>query len=123
MGTSRIWTGLSLHNLFVEVIALQIIASCSEDSNVIIWEEQESVTGSDGAERGRWQKKSQLTDSRKAVNDVKFAPRQLGLMLATASADGMVRIYEANDVFSLGYWPLQASYWQKLAPHNHRNAV
>jgi nucleoporin SEH1 len=72
----------------------------------------ESVNGSDGAERGRWQKKSQLTDSRKAVNDVKFAPRHLGLMLATASADGIVRIYEANDVFSLGYWPLQVVYFQ-----------
>lgn len=81
----------------IPVFYYQIIASCSEDSNVIIWEEQgkrlplfqlqsclclcpESVTGSDGAERGRWQKKSQLTDSKKAVNDVKFAPRVMGLM-------------------------------------------
>lgn len=48
-----------------------------------------------------------MSESKRAVNDVKFAPRNFGLKLATASADGFVRIYEANDVFSLGYWPLQ----------------
>mmetsp|Transcript_9588 Transcript_9588/g.14435 ORF Transcript_9588/g.14435 Transcript_9588/m.14435 type:complete len:328 (+) Transcript_9588:106-1089(+) len=88
----------------------QMFASCSEDKTVIIWEEQESVSGSDNKERGRWLKKTQLSDSKKSVNDVKFGPRQLGLKLAAGSADGMVRIYEANDVFSLGYWPLQDSF-------------
>jgi WD40 repeat protein len=58
---------------------------------------------------GRWLKKSQLSESKRAVNDVKFAPRNFGLKIATASADGFVRIYEASDVFSLGYWPLQVS--------------
>jgi hypothetical protein len=65
------------------------------------------VNGLDAQSRGRWLKKTQLTDSKKSVNDVKFAPRHLGLKLASASGDGMVRIYEANDVFSLNYWPMQ----------------
>lgn len=43
------------------------------------------------------------------MNDVKFSPRYLGLKIAAASADGMVRIYEASDVFSLNYWPLQVT--------------
>lgn len=60
--------------------------------------------------KGRWIKKSQMNESKRAVNDVKFAPRNFGLKLATASADGYVRIYEANDVFSLGYWPLQVTF-------------
>jgi WD40 repeat protein len=54
-------------------------------------------------------KKSQLSESKRAVNDVKFAPRNFGLKIATASADGFVRIYEASDVFSLTYWPMQVS--------------
>lgn len=55
----------------------------------------------------RWMRKATLSDSKKAVRDVKFAPRHLGLMLACASADGTVRVYEATDVFSLNFWQLQ----------------
>jgi nucleoporin SEH1 len=84
-----------------------IIASCSEDQIVKIWEEQTSVTRSQIENPERWLQKAQLTDSKKAVNDVKFGPRHLGLKLASASADGVVRIYEALDVFSLNYWQLQ----------------
>ena len=97
----------------------QLIASCSEDKSICIWEEQESVTLLKTEQRDRWQKKVQLTDSKKSVNDVKFAPRHLGLKVAAASADGTVRIYEATDVFSLNYWQLQvnegsaiAFYWE-----------
>lgn len=85
----------------------QLIASCSEDKSICIWEEQESVTYLKVEQRDRWQKKVQLSDSKKSVNDVKFAPRHLGLKIAAASADGTVRIYEATDVFSLNYWQLQ----------------
>jgi nucleoporin SEH1 len=41
------------------------------------------------------------------VNDVKFAPRHQGLKLATASADGKVKIWEAPDSFVLSTWNLQ----------------
>lgn len=73
---------------------------------VSVWCAEVVNPGEDRA-RGRWQRKAQLSDSKKAVNDVQFAPRHLGLKLAAASADGIVRIYEASDVFSLNYWPLQ----------------
>jgi len=86
----------------------QLLASCSHDTSVHIWEEQESVTMRD--KETRWQKKAQLSDSKCSVRDVKFAPRHLGLKLASASADGFVRIYEATDVFTLNYWPLQDSF-------------
>lgn len=68
------------------------------------------MAGSNQLERGRWLKKSQLIESKRAINDVKFAPRVFGLKLATASADGSVRIYEASDPFSLTYWPLQVPF-------------
>jgi nucleoporin SEH1 len=41
------------------------------------------------------------------VTDIDFAPRHLGLKLATGSADGNVRIYEAIDIMNLNHWPLQ----------------
>jgi nucleoporin SEH1 len=85
----------------------QLIASCSEDKTICIFEEQESVTPLKTEQRDRWQRKVTLTDSKKSVNDVEFAPRHLGLKIAAASADGTVRIYEATDVFSLNYWQLQ----------------
>lgn len=86
-----------------------LIASCSEDRSIKIWEEQVGVTRSHNDQsRDRWIMKAQLSDSKlKAVNDVKFAPRHMGLKVASASGDGVVRIYEAPDVFSLNYWQLQ----------------
>jgi len=85
----------------------QLIASCSEDASVCVWEEQESInTDRSKVNNDKWLKKVALTESKKAVNDVKFSPRHLGLKLATASADGSIRIYEATDIFSLSYWQL-----------------
>ena len=39
-----------------------------------------------------------------SVTDIQFSPRHLGLKLATCSADGFVRIYEAIDVINLAHW-------------------
>mmetsp|Transcript_12233 Transcript_12233/g.16045 ORF Transcript_12233/g.16045 Transcript_12233/m.16045 type:complete len:330 (+) Transcript_12233:118-1107(+) len=87
----------------------QVLASCSSDHNVQIWEEQEGVLEGDSqaSPGSRWHPKAQLTDSRKWVQDLKFSPRHLGLRLATASADGKIRIYEAIDVMNLSHWSLQ----------------
>jgi len=78
-----------------------IIASCSFDRTVCVWEEQE---GSDGTTK--WLCRATLLDSRQSVQDIKFAPRHLGLRLATCSLDGIVRIYEAMDVTDLSHWTL-----------------
>lgn len=80
----------------------QILASCSFDRTVSIWEEH-AVTEP-------WRNQAQLADSRESVHDVEFSPRHLGLRLATASADGFVRIYEAIDVLNLSHWPLQEEF-------------
>lgn len=53
-----------------------------------------------------WKKRTALVDSRSNVTDIKFGPRHLGLMLATASAQGIVRVYEAPDIMDLGRWTL-----------------
>lgn len=54
----------------------------------------------------RWSEKARLQDSRATVQDIKFAPHYLGLKLATISADGVLRIYEATDIINLAHWTL-----------------
>ncbi|XP_064099609.1 nucleoporin SEH1-like isoform X2 [Macrobrachium nipponense] len=83
----------------------QIIATCSFDRTVIVWEE--IVTDSGHNVHSTWIKRAGLVDSRTSVTDVKFAPKLQGLQLATCSADGYVRIYEAPDVMNLNQWSLQ----------------
>jgi len=80
----------------------QVIATCSFDRTAKVWEE---IAGEKSG--NLWIRKSSLLDSRTSVTDVKFGPKHLGLVLATASADGTVRIYEAPDVMNLSQWSLQ----------------
>merc|ERR1712146_550068 len=56
---------------------------------------------------GNWVKKADLKDTQESVNKIEFAPRHLGLKLASCSSDGYVRIYEAVDIMNLLHWPLQ----------------
>jgi len=68
-------------------------------------------------ERGlrHWVRRANLVDSRTSVTDVKFAPKQLGLVLATCSADGIIRVYEAPDMMNLSQWTLQHEVTNKLS--------
>ena len=44
----------------------------------------------------KWIKKAELCDHRDSVQDVQWAPHRAGLMLATASADKHVRVYQVR---------------------------
>lgn len=55
-------------------------------------------------------KRADLSDSRVSLRDVKFAPKHMGLKLATCTDDGMVRIYEAMDVMNLASWSQTESF-------------
>lgn len=100
----------------------QVIASCSLDRLVKIWEEQPSglsiqeyarrhiltlLRGSISEPKNsqkRWTERFRLVESRSAVLDIAFAPMQGALRLATCSADGIVRIYEAIEPTNLAQW-------------------
>jgi len=80
----------------------QILASCSSDRAVNIYEERVDSR----SQKSKWRLQCKLSESRDSVQDIQFAPRQMGLKLATCSLDGRVRIYESNDVMNLSAWPL-----------------
>uniref|UniRef100_A0A6A7FQG6 Nucleoporin SEH1-like n=1 Tax=Hirondellea gigas TaxID=1518452 RepID=A0A6A7FQG6_9CRUS len=80
----------------------QIIATCSFDRSASIYEETVSESGQ--GMQTTWLRRCTLVDARGSVTDIKFAPKSMGLMLATCSADGLVRVYEAFDVMNLSQW-------------------
>ena len=65
--------------------------SFSFDRTVAVWEECVGEYGRDGVQ-SNWIKKTSHVDSRTSITDVKFAPKHLGLLLATCSADGIVSL-------------------------------
>lgn len=82
-----------------------LLATCGSDHDAKIWEER-SNTASLAV---RWNLKASLTEARRAVTCLEFAPRHWGLKLAVGSADGCARIYEAVDIMNLTQWPLAAT--------------
>ena len=100
-----------------------ILATAGSD-NAKIWEEQTQSSASAAANTttptinaspsnnttpSRWVMRASLTEARRGVTCVEFAPRYWGLKLAVGSADGCVRIYEAIDIMNLSQWPLAAT--------------
>ncbi|KAL7752070.1 epoxide hydrolase, soluble (sEH) [Sorochytrium milnesiophthora] len=81
-----------------------VLASCSLDRTVRVWEEQEGLHNSSAGDR--WIERARLVDSTGAVLDIDFAPKHLGFKLASVASDGCVRIYEVMDVVDLARWTL-----------------
>lgn len=85
----------------------RVLATCSFDRTASVWEEVLSdKLSSSNVLMKRWVRRTTFVDSRTNVTDVKFAPKHQGLMLATCSADGIIRIYEAPDIMNLAQWTL-----------------
>lgn len=85
-----------------------VIASCSFDRSIRVWEEVTSAAdkNSSNGSGQKWSEVARLVDSRGTVQDIEFAPNHMGLKLATVSVDGALRIYEAMDVINLSHWTL-----------------
>lgn len=82
----------------------KILASCSYDRTVKIWQEQPDELQGSGR---RWLKLATLaTESYGPIYDVVFAPNRLGLKLGCVGSDGIFRIYESLDPSDLTSWTL-----------------
>jgi nucleoporin SEH1 len=108
-----------------------LLATSGLDQEVKIWEERSTAgllaggnngagvsspaaavganNNSNGNSSSLWTLRASLTEAKRAVTCVAFAPRHCGLKVASASCDGSVRIYEAIDVVNVGSWPLAAT--------------
>lgn len=100
--TASVWKVTWAHPEFGSVLA-----TCSFDRTVAIFEELTVADNFGERNQSHWVKRAALVDSRTSVTDVKFAPKHLGLLLATCSEDGIIRIYEAPDVMLLSQWSPQ----------------
>lgn len=79
----------------------QVIASCSHDCTIRIFEEDAREQPHSGR---RWKRRHVITDASGPLYDIAFAPSHMGLKLASIGADGTFRIHEAMDPNTLGYW-------------------
>lgn len=111
-----------------------ILATCGSDHHAKIWEEQNPTgpvptpaasaasSSSSSSSASRWVARASLTEARRGVTCVAFAPRYWGLKLAVGSSDGCVRIYEAIDIMNLTQWPLAATL-QSFAEGNNKGCT
>lgn len=82
----------------------KILASCSFDRTVKIWQEQPEELHGSGR---RWVRLATLAiESYGPIYDVVFAPAHLGLKLGCVGLDGIFRIYESLEPSDLSNWML-----------------
>lgn len=79
----------------------QVIASCSYDASVRIWEEDPREAYTSGK---RWKRKATISEFHGALYDIAFAPSHVGLKLASIDSEGMFHVHEAMDPNNLQYW-------------------
>jgi nucleoporin SEH1 len=84
----------------------QVIASCSYDSTVRIFEEDAQEAPNSGK---RWKRRAIISDFHGALYDIAFAPPHLGLKLAAIDSDGMFHVHAAPD-------PNNLTQWESLVP-------
>ncbi|KAK6454486.1 WD40-repeat-containing domain protein [Scheffersomyces xylosifermentans] len=87
-----------------EFSSSKILASCSYDRTVKVWQEQPDELHGSGR---RWIKLATLAiESYGPIYDVVFAPNHLGLKLGCVGSDGVFRIYESLEPSDLTNWAL-----------------
>ncbi|KAK6877477.1 Nucleoporin SEH1 [Candida tropicalis] len=87
-----------------EFSSSKILASCSYDRTVKIWQEQPDEMPGSGR---RWTRLATLAqESYGPIYDVCFAPNHLGFKLGCVGSDGIFRIYESVEPNDLTSWVL-----------------
>ncbi|KAG8710607.1 hypothetical protein FRC09_021015 [Ceratobasidium sp. 395] len=82
-----------------------LIASCSYDRTVKIWEDARGVPDAPSGS-SKFQLRATLTEARGTVRAVDFAPAAFGLKLVTVASDNFIRIYECHETYHLTSWSM-----------------
>ena len=72
----------------ISFISITLSIKHSNNSNHDLWH---AASESGHGMQATWLKRCTLVEARSSVTDIKFAPKCMGLVLATCSADGLVR--------------------------------
>ncbi|EJD05418.1 WD40 repeat-like protein [Fomitiporia mediterranea MF3/22] len=89
-----------------------VIASCSFDGTVKVWEQVHVDSVSDasgtGASSGntKWEQRAVLFEAKGSVRAIEFSPHHFGLKLAAVSSDNQLRTYECVEQPALSSWQL-----------------
>ncbi|KAI5060108.1 hypothetical protein GOP47_0024528 [Adiantum capillus-veneris] len=89
-----------------------VVASCSVDGVISLWEE----VILDGETEGTWRRIASLNTAQLSVLDMQFSNTKTGLLLLVISADGHARIYHTIDVLNVAKWQLQAELQNSRTP-------
>ena len=95
--TGSVWKVCWAHPIYGPAI----LASCSADKTVKIWEER---VDPEAKNPWIWKRRAQFLESRESVESIEFAPKHLGLKLATGSSDGWIRIYKTENQLDVAHW-------------------
>ena len=110
-----------------------VLASCSFDRKVCVWEENtdteashlpsqaastadatalqaQAQGGAGGGKVASWPRVAEIGGALDSVSDVQFAPHSHSVRIASCGGDGFVRIHEAPDVLDLSSWELHAEF-------------
>ena len=95
--TGSVWKVCWAHPVYGQ----GILASCSADKTVKIWEEH---VDPEAKKPWIWKRRAQFLESIESVETIEFAPKHLGLKLATGSSDGWIRIYKTENQLDVASW-------------------
>ncbi|CAD8163145.1 unnamed protein product [Paramecium octaurelia] len=86
----------------------QLIATCSQDKGVCVWEEKKFLQENPSGQKQiiiQWKQRILILESKEAVADIQFGSKSNGLLLAIAYVDGKLqihRVYEQNQFIKEG---------------------
>ncbi|CAD8077948.1 unnamed protein product [Paramecium sonneborni] len=78
----------------------QLIATCSQDKGVGVWEEKKFLQESPSGQKQiivQWKQRILILESKEAVADIQFGSKSNGLLLAIAYVDGKLQIHRAHE--------------------------
>lgn len=98
-----------LHEMHVHVHAAQIAPQPTQVLGLDTWTRDTFLVCMHGGVRGP------LVPRARTCRQVRFAPRQLGLVLGVLADDGCMYVFEADRVLASSHWQLHSKFQVRVA--------